>query len=315
MSQLDALSTSTRAPHAARRPSGIRRSSRSSARSAARSRRSPSTRPAPSSSSISSRRCASCRTTRAAGSKSGASVQCQSCKAVSVFDPAASARTATSAARRARAVRRDQGADPPAEPAAVQGHRTARSASRSGAGTRASGWRPNSLRKPRARRSRARRLHPVLDVRRARRLPVEGRSGPLLLHDRNVPRQARATTQTRQVRHVRWEPASGEVHHFFDDEPVPGTHGVSHDAAEAGRAVSDGRARPVRHRLICPASSSSTTRSCWSRRRESLAGADDAEAARHVRRARCPATPTATWRFTRRSRARRSSTSWCRCGC
>jgi hypothetical protein len=33
--------------------------------------------------------------------------------------------------------------------------------------------------------------------------------------------------QTRRVRHVRWEPASGEVRHFFDDEPVPGTHGVS----------------------------------------------------------------------------------------
>jgi hypothetical protein len=35
--------------------------------------------------------------------------------------------------------------------------------------------------------------------------------------------------QTRQVRHVRWEPASGEVSHFFDDEPVAGTHGVSAD--------------------------------------------------------------------------------------
>jgi hypothetical protein len=35
--------------------------------------------------------------------------------------------------------------------------------------------------------------------------------------------------QTRQVRHVRWEPASGRVTHFFDDEPVPGTHGVKHD--------------------------------------------------------------------------------------
>jgi hypothetical protein len=34
--------------------------------------------------------------------------------------------------------------------------------------------------------------------------------------------------QTRQVRHVRWEPASGIVRHFFDDEPVPGTQGVSH---------------------------------------------------------------------------------------
>jgi hypothetical protein len=33
--------------------------------------------------------------------------------------------------------------------------------------------------------------------------------------------------QTRQVQHVRWEPAAGEVRHFFDDEPVPGTQGVS----------------------------------------------------------------------------------------
>jgi hypothetical protein len=34
--------------------------------------------------------------------------------------------------------------------------------------------------------------------------------------------------QTRQVRHTRWVPAAGEVRHFFDDEPVPGTQGVSH---------------------------------------------------------------------------------------
>ena len=27
------------------------------------------------------------------------------------------------------------------------------------------------------------------------------------------------------MRHVRWEPAAGVVDHFFDDEPVPGTHG------------------------------------------------------------------------------------------
>lgn len=33
--------------------------------------------------------------------------------------------------------------------------------------------------------------------------------------------------RTRQVRRVRWEPAAGEVRHFFDDEPVPGTHGIS----------------------------------------------------------------------------------------
>jgi predicted RNA-binding Zn-ribbon protein involved in translation (DUF1610 family) len=36
-------------------------------------------------------------------------------------------------------------------------------------------------------------------------------------------------TQTRQVQHVRWEAASGEIDHFFDDEPVPGTKGVALD--------------------------------------------------------------------------------------
>ncbi len=34
-------------------------------------------------------------------------------------------------------------------------------------------------------------------------------------------------SQTRQVRQVRWEPASGEIDHFFDDEPVPATKGVN----------------------------------------------------------------------------------------
>jgi hypothetical protein len=42
-------------------------------------------------------------------------------------------------------------------------------------------------------------------------------------------RDNKGQTQTRQVRHVRWEPASGVVEHFFDDEPIPGTTGVSHD--------------------------------------------------------------------------------------
>jgi hypothetical protein len=33
----------------------------------------------------------------------------------------------------------------------------------------------------------------------------------------------------RPERRVRWEPAAGAVDHFFDDEPVPGTQGVSVD--------------------------------------------------------------------------------------
>ena len=39
-------------------------------------------------------------------------------------------------------------------------------------------------------------------------------------------RDSSGNTQTRQVRHVRWEPASGSLQHFFDDELVPGTVGV-----------------------------------------------------------------------------------------
>ena len=41
-------------------------------------------------------------------------------------------------------------------------------------------------------------------------------------------RDSNGKTRSRQVRHVRWVPASGEVNHFFDDEPVAGTTGVSH---------------------------------------------------------------------------------------
>jgi hypothetical protein len=39
-------------------------------------------------------------------------------------------------------------------------------------------------------------------------------------------RDSQGRRQTRQVRHVRWEPVRGVVEHFFDDEPVPGTHGI-----------------------------------------------------------------------------------------
>jgi len=39
-------------------------------------------------------------------------------------------------------------------------------------------------------------------------------------------RDSQGQRRTRQVRHVRWEPAAGVIDHFFDDEPVPATHGV-----------------------------------------------------------------------------------------
>ncbi|HYN06749.1 MAG TPA: hypothetical protein VES67_05100 [Vicinamibacterales bacterium] len=43
----------------------------------------------------------------------------------------------------------------------------------------------------------------------------------------SVPhRDQQGRTSMRQERRVRWEPASGEITHTFDDEPVPGTHGI-----------------------------------------------------------------------------------------
>jgi predicted RNA-binding Zn-ribbon protein involved in translation (DUF1610 family) len=42
-------------------------------------------------------------------------------------------------------------------------------------------------------------------------------------------RDSKGRSVTRQERRVRWEPASGVVDHFFDDEPVPGTQGLPID--------------------------------------------------------------------------------------
>lgn len=42
-------------------------------------------------------------------------------------------------------------------------------------------------------------------------------------------RDNQGRAQVRQVRKVRWEPAAGEIDHVFDDEPVPGTQGVARD--------------------------------------------------------------------------------------
>jgi hypothetical protein len=39
-------------------------------------------------------------------------------------------------------------------------------------------------------------------------------------------RDAKGRSSVRQERRVRWEPASGVVDHFFDDEPVAATHGI-----------------------------------------------------------------------------------------
>ena len=42
-------------------------------------------------------------------------------------------------------------------------------------------------------------------------------------------RDSQGRAQVRQVRKVRWVPAAGEIDHFFDDQPVPGTKGLDLD--------------------------------------------------------------------------------------
>lgn len=39
-------------------------------------------------------------------------------------------------------------------------------------------------------------------------------------------RDSQGRTQTRQVRKIRWEPSSGSLNHFFDDELIPASRGV-----------------------------------------------------------------------------------------
>ena len=51
-------------------------------------------------------------------------------------------------------------------------------------------------------------------------------------------RDANGKTQTRQVQKIRWQPSSGSLDHFFDDELVPASRGVHAGHAAAGRAVS-----------------------------------------------------------------------------
>ena len=67
----------------------------------------------------------------------------------------------------------------------------------------------------------------------------------------------------RPERRVRWEPASGVVDHFFDDEPVPGTQGLPIDLLRQVEPFPTQEIVPTTRRFS-PVTSSSTIRSCCS---------------------------------------------------
>ncbi len=46
-------------------------------------------------------------------------------------------------------------------------------------------------------------------------------------------RDQQGRAQLRKVQRIRWEAAAGEIEHFFDDEPVPGTQGIDSNLLKA----------------------------------------------------------------------------------
>ena len=153
------------------------------------------------------------------------SVKCQSCQAISVFNPERVAQTCDFCGSPvARPLRRNQGAHPPGERPAVPG-RGARCASRSG-WYAAGGLRP--IFKSRAFIDTIHGLYlPYWTFDAQVVCPWNAEAG-YYYYTTETYRDTKGNRQTRQVQHVRWVPASGEVDHFFDDEPIPGTQGVAH---------------------------------------------------------------------------------------
>jgi hypothetical protein len=153
------------------------------------------------------------------------SVQCQSCKAVMVFDPKLVGKNCEfcgSPALVAYSEIKD-----PIRPQSLLPFKVTQSQIRDSIkGWYASKWfAPNALR----RKALVDQLHglyiPYWTFDAQVRCPWTAEAG-YHYYVTEEYRDNNGRTQTRQVQHTRWEPASGQIDHFFDDEPVPGTKGV-----------------------------------------------------------------------------------------
>ena len=155
-------------------------------------------------------------------------VQCQSCKAVSVFDPERVAQHCDFCGSPALVDYQEIKA--PIRPSSLLPFKITQAQVREQIRRwYASKWlAPNALK----RRALVDRVHGVyvpywtFDAHAVS--PWEAEAGHYY-YTTETYRDNKGQSQTRQVRHTRWEPASGEVRHFFDDEPIPGTQGVAHD--------------------------------------------------------------------------------------
>ena len=155
-------------------------------------------------------------------------VQCQSCKAVSVFDPERVAQNCDFCG--SPKLIDYQEIKAPIRPESLLPFKVTEAQVREQIRRwYASKWlAPNALRK-RALVDRVRGIYiPYWTFDAHAVCPWEAEAGHYYYTTESY-RDSKGHRQTRQVRHTRWEPASGEVRHFFDDEPVAGTHGVPED--------------------------------------------------------------------------------------
>jgi hypothetical protein len=160
------------------------------------------------------------------------SVRCQSCRAVSVFDPERVGQNCDFCGSPALVDYEEIKA--PIRPQSLLPFKVAESAVRQSLrGWFASKWfAPSALR----RKALVDRLHGVylpywtFDARVM--CPWQAEAGHYY-YETETYRDNQGRLATRQVQKVRWEPAAGEVTHFFDDEPVSGSRGVAADLLKA----------------------------------------------------------------------------------
>ena len=154
-------------------------------------------------------------------------VQCQSCKAVSVFDPARVGQHCDFCGSPALVDYTEIKA--PIRPQSLLPFKVSESQVREQIrGWYASKWLAPSKLKSRALVDRVKGIYiPYWTFDAQAVCPWEAEAG-YYYYTTETYRDSKGNQQTRQVRHTRWEPASGEIRHFFDDEPVPGTHGIPH---------------------------------------------------------------------------------------
>ena len=184
-------------------------------------------RPVRSSSTTSRKRCASSRTKRAAGSRKSAPSSARAARRYRSSTPDAPGRTATSAGLQPCSTTGNQA---PIRPQGLLPFKVETGAVREtvGNGSRGDGSHPPIWGSRRSSIGSTALYVPYWTFDAHAVCPWTAEAGHYYYTTEHY-RDNQGRSQTRQVRHVRWEPASGVVEHFFDDQCVPGTQGLRHD--------------------------------------------------------------------------------------